>query len=718
MATRSLPGRGPGDVLRLRSIVVGAAMVSVFALVAARLAFVQLLSGDEFSRRSQANFVQPRVLEHARGQILDRRGRVLATGREAASVLITPAFLPSVRRGLRDLFRGLDFDTEARAEIAGGLSRAVAEEGLVALGRGFTEAHIERLLANARAQELPVRSLVVWPRAGHGYEAFLDATVYPTKTVVLRRLGRILGMSTAEVRRWNQRLSAIGGGDRYAPILVRRELAPEFEERLRLEIDAGLLPGVSVRVSRSRYYPLGEAAAHLVGYVNEMSAEEWRTLKSRDYRLGQVLGRRGIEKMLEAELRGRDGIEYAVVDSKGRHVQSELAAALGVRSEARQPPVNGHQVHLALDAELQTAADRALRARARAGAVAVVEVKTGMIRALVSLPGFDPNAVSGYFDPDEKARLHEIRGLRPWRFRAVQDQFAPGSTFKVVTALAAATTPEGVLPRAHCGGAYYLGRRRFRCWKDSGHGPVDLKLALARSCDVYFYHSAAKMGLDPIAAVGRQLGLGRTLGLGLEEEAEAIMPDEAWYQRNKPEGYTRGAAVNVSIGQGALAVTPLQLAVAYAGIANGGRVMKPILVERVVADDGRVIRRAQESVTHQLRVPEKALRDVLEGLRWVTGRPFGTSYYRRSRVLNVAGKTGTAQVAKLGADRKKSRSLPWKLRDHAWFAALAPAESPQVAIVVFNEHGGSGSRDAAPIAMEVAEAWWKLAGSAPPEGDS
>ncbi|CAN0544043.1 unnamed protein product, partial [Laminaria digitata] len=322
-------------------------------------------------------------------------------------------------------------------------------------------------------------------------------------------------------------------------------------------------------------------------------------------------------------------------------------------------------------------------------------------------PSFNPALLAGYFDPAEKRRLDAMNELRPWRFRAIQDYFAPGSTFKVITALAALKTGvTTVNEKVRCPGAFYLGRARWRCWKESGHGLVDLPLSLARSCDVWYYTMGARMGLEPIHEMGMALGFGRMTQVPLSPESKGIMPGERWYAKNAREGYTRGAAVNVSIGQGAMSATPIQLAVAYAAIANGGHVYQPQVALRIETYDGKDSRPIPPRLIRKVDIPDAHLAAVREGLRQVVNEPFGTAHYRRSKLLHVSGKTGTAQVAAMGKNRVRSRDQAWKVRDHAWFAALAPSEAPEIAVSVFVEHGGGGSSAAAPVAIRTIEAWW------------
>jgi penicillin-binding protein 2 len=297
-----------------------------------------------------------------------------------------------------------------------------------------------------------------------------------------------------------------------------------------------------------------------------------------------------------------------------------------------------------------------------------------------------------------------MRQLRPWRFRALQDHFAPGSTFKVVTALAALAgghTHRG--EHIFCPGHFTLGGTRWRCWRDQGHGEVGLVKSLAWSCDTFYYNLGARMGMDPITDMAERLGFGGPTGIALGPEASGILPTRAWFRR-KGRTYTLGQAVNASIGQGAVTVTPMQLAVAFAAIANGGKVLRPRIATRIETYDGKVLERMAPEVLRTLDIDAEHLAAVREGLRQVVNHPTGTAFRKRLEDVEVAGKTGTAQVRKMG-DRRRSRRAEWKYKDHAWFAAFAPARDPQVVVVVFNEHGGGGSRSAAPIAMRVIEAW-------------
>jgi penicillin-binding protein 2 len=245
---------------------------------------------------------------------------------------------------------------------------------------------------------------------------------------------------------------------------------------------------------------------------------------------------------------------------------------------------------------------------------------------------------------------------------------------------------------------------RFRCWKDAGHGHIEAVTSLERSCDVYFYTMGARLGLDAIAEMGHALGFGRPTGIPLAGESSGIMPTVAW-SKQRFKFYTLGSAVNASIGQGAVASTLIQLAVAYAAIANGGTVYQPQVALRVEAFDGSAVREFAPVVVRRVALPEENLAVVRQGLFNVLNVPSGTAYRRRLPDIHASGKTGTAQVAKMGAKRIKKDQLPWELRDHAWFVAYAPSEAPEIVVAVLNEHGGGGSSDAAPAAMAVIKAW-------------
>ncbi|MGF1511926.1 MAG: penicillin-binding protein 2 [Myxococcota bacterium] len=709
-----LPGqehRDPSEA-RGRALALGIIVVLAFSVVGIRLYQLQIRSGSEFRLKSLNNFFQTKRIEHERGEIVDASGVVLVTNRQAVNVYVTPAFLPDARRAVRTLARAI------------GLSRKEADEKLLALGQvaaqhgppillldGASASAIARLHEARASLDLPNKAVAVLRRGPRRYAVYLDSRYFPTTTLVLERLHALARLDRRSFEQLERRVRLTRGLKRYQQILVRRDVSPEIEAPLLSEVQLGRLPGVTVRRASAREYRFGRTAGHALGYVNQLSPRDLDVLRERGYRLGDSIGRAGVERAYEDELRGTDGAETVVVDAKGRLQRGRLADVLRAEVGERVAAIPGHRVVLNLDVRLQQVAESAFDGIA--GSVVVMEVNTGRLLALTSTPSYDPNRLSDYFDPEERALLKSLRQRRPWRFRAIQDYFAPGSTFKIVTALAALEEKAvRSTERVSCPGSFVLGDARFRCWKEHGHGAMNLSDSLKHSCDVFYYNMGRRLGLNPIASVGRRMGFGQPTGVDLPSESRGIMPDERWYDKNLPEGYTLGAAVNASIGQGAVVATPLQLAVAYAALANGGTVLEPRIARRIERWDGELLRRIEPRVRGQVELDPEAMALVRDGLRRVVNEPGGTAYGKRLRDLVVAGKTGTAQVARLGQDRRSSRKADWRLRDHAWFVAYAPADDPKVVVVVFNEHGGGGSSTAAPIAMKVVKAWNDLYGEA------
>lgn len=696
--------RDPSPALG-RAYAMAVVVVLAFTVVLARLHALQVRRGEEFRERSRNNFFQFERLEHARGEIVDRSGRVLVTNRPSTNVYVTPAFFPRTSRLLRSLGRPLGLGRGEMSKLAKALERAVEEDGPpLLLALGLDRERAEALRRTQEQLDLPLDAVPII-ETEEGLAAYLDPKVFPSPPRTLQRLARLVGLEPRALRKLEARIKSTRGLDRYQDILVRRDLAADIEGRLTLEVELGELSGVTVRRASARDYRYGALAAHVIGYVNEVSVTDLNRRKDQGYRVGDVIGRRGIEKTFEEELRGADGRETVVVDSKGRTQSSRFASELQRAVGVRVPPRPGHRVVLTLDLALQQAAEAAFDGLA--GSVVVLEVHTGELLALTSTPSFDPSKLAGYFDPAEKKRLDDMKALRPWRFRAIQDHFAPGSTFKVVTALAAlAEGHTHIHEKIFCPGHFKLGGTRWRCWRDRGHGQVDLRNSLAWSCDTYYYNLGARMGIDPIVNLARELGFGAPTGISLGPESKGVLPSREWFRRNK-RTYTTGQAVNASIGQGAVSVTPLQLAVAFAALANRGQVLEPQIASRIETYDGNVVERISPRLVRSLRFDPEHLRAVREGLWKVVNHPTGTAFKKRLPDIEVAGKTGTAQVRKMG-DRRRSRTAEWKYKDHAWFAAYAPAEDPEVVVIVFNEHGGGGSSTAAPIAMRVVDAWHRL----------
>jgi len=503
----------------------------------------------------------------------------------------------------------------------------------------------------------------------------------------------------------------------FQPVPVRVDLSRDEYDRLAARRD--ILDGVEVAPVPHRFYRTNTVLSHVLGYMNEITQEELERLNADGsrYALGDYIGRRGLERYFEQRLRGEDGVRKEVVNARGQKIE-ELNVKLG--DNAVVQPKAGSNLVLSIDMRLQEEAERAFPGVT--GAVVAIDVHTGFIRALVSRPGFDPNLLTGRVTPQQMAQLSRDP-LEPMVNRVAAEHYSPGSTFKVVTALAAfksgAFRPETVV---NCPGGYRLGARTWRCHLDRGHGLVDGLDAMKSSCDTWFYKVADTIGLDPIGEMGKSLGLGSPTGISVVAEVPGIMPTSAYHDKASPGGYTKGMALNSAIGQGDNNVTPLQLALMYAAIANGGTLFKPQLVQRLENLDGQVVQEFAPEVVRKVDLPPAHLKAVVESLVKVAHEPGGTALrsrlkYMRDLDVKIAAKTGTAQVARLGAVRLKTHQMSFFERDHAWFAGFAPADKPEIAVVVLNEHGGHGGADAAPTAMAVIQKYLdlkKLDATAPP----
>jgi len=547
------------------------------------------------------------------------------------------------------------------------------------------------------------------------FDIYVTPAFCPSPDEVVPRIAEHLGLTAAEEASVLKALKGIKRSEQFRPYLVKLDV--DRDQLDRLQADLPMLPGVEMIPSPHRRYgplaeleenrPFGSMLAHVVGYMSEVSQTELESAGS-SYRRGDFVGRRGVERSYENLLRGLDGKRFVAVDARGRELDRATQDLLIPEAERRQPSRPGNSLEMTLDLGLQVLATRAMEAGARAGAAAVVDVHTGFVLALVSYPSYDPNLLTGRISRKELQALVDDP-MQPLFSRATQQHYHPGSTFKVVPALAALaaglTTPES---STTCGGGYTVGARRWRCHNERGHGAgIDLRRSLLYSCDVYYYWVADRIGLDPIAEMATRMGFGRPTGVELAPEAAGLVPTVAYHQKTK-EGYARGYALNTAIGQGSVNVTVLQLAMAYAAIANGGTLYRPRLVRRVLAPDGTVVRDVQPDPVGSLGVSPAALKAVMGSLEAVVHVPGGTAYAKRLAGIRVAGKTGTAQNVVIGDRRLSLSEMKWAERDHAWFAAVAPAEAPEIAVVVLNEHGGHGGAAAAPIAMGIIQGYFDL----------
>jgi len=522
---------------------------------------------------------------------------------------------------------------------------------------------------------------------------------HPERT--LSALGMLLDTDPEELR---ERVGRPSGRRRFQPVRLAGDLS--YDHRARVESHRYALPGVNTDVQPRRHYVEGALAAHLLGTIGEIQLEQLQTREFRDYRAGEVIGQSGIEKLLEHHLRGHAGGRNVVVDVAGRVV--ELL-------EERKPEPGG-SVTLTIDRDLQRAAEEGFRPEVlgepgKMGGLVALDPRDGDVLALVSKPSFDPNDFAGGIDAETWERLTSDE-WRPLQNRALSGQYPPGSAYKPI--VAAAALAEGVITPEQtffCPGHFRLGRRTYRCWKPGGHGSVNLRDAIKQSCDVYFYNVGLELTIDRIAHYARGFFLGRRSGIPLGDEKPGLVPTSSWKEQRFREAWMKGETVSASIGQGFNLVTPLQLAVAYSAIANGGVLLQPRLVLEKRDRDGRVAEADDPVVIGHVPVAPEHLELIREALEAVVAEPHGTGGRAWVPGVRVAGKTGTAQVVHLRHTEDMDQDeIPIRYRDHAWFVAFAPVDAAEIVVAVLVEHGGHGGSAAAPIAQRVLARYFEKRG--------
>ncbi|WRH62199.1 MAG: penicillin-binding protein 2 [Fuscovulum sp.] len=585
-----------------RSLLMGGAMVAMFAVLGARMRYLSVEQADEFRLLAEENRINMRLIPPERGLIFDRNGKLIAGNEQNYRVTIT-------------------------REDAGDV----------------------------------------------------DA--------VLARLTRLIPVTAEEMERIRR---DIDRNSPFVPIIVADRLP--WEDFSKVAMNAPTLPGVTPEVGLSRHYPLVEDFSHVVGYVGPVSEKDLEerpnpdpVLRIPEFQIGKI----GVERWMEETLRGAAGNKRIEVNHVGR-VMRELERTDGTA---------GQDIQLTLDSDVQNFVQA--RLGEESAACVVMDVNTGEIIACASSPGFDPNLfVRGITQRDYSALMEDDH--RPLANKTVQGAYPPGSTFKMVTALAA--LEEGLITpeTTHsCPGYIEFGDRRFHCWKRGGHGRVDLARSLAESCDVYYYEIAQKVGIDKIAEMGRRLGLGIRHDLPMSAITEGIMPDKAWKMERWGQEWRIGDTINASIGQGYVLASPLQLAVMTARLATG-RAIVPRIVHSI---GGQPVDLPQ---AEPLGLDATNLRSIRDGMSDVMNSQRGTAFSARvaDETMVLAGKTGTSQVRNITAAERargvvSNDDLPWNRRDHALYVGYAPFDNPKYAVSVVVEHGGGGSAVAAPIARDA-----------------
>ena len=502
--------------------------------------------------------------------------------------------------------------------------------------------------------------------------------------MLLERLSGFLAVDQEELlKRWDagKRLP------RYRPVPLAWDVDRDTLEKI-LE-NAVDLPGILMETRPVRSFPLGPLAPHLLGYLGEITEKDLSLPEFAGYRPGDVVGKAGLERKMEHILSGVDGERRVEVDVQGKTM----------RILKTQDPQPGNKLVLTLQTSLQQVAENAFNGQA--GAAVVLDVHTGEILAITSQPTFDPAQFARGLTTKEWQELQN-NPLKPLQNRAISGQYPPGSIFKIVTALAAlkagvATASTSVV----CRGSHKEGNHTFRCWKRGGHGTTDLHKALKESCDVWFYKVSLEVGIDRIAAMARELGLGQALGLPMEMEKDGLIPDRAWKKKRYGTSWYRGETLNAAIGQGYILTTPLQLATMTAAVANGGTVFRPHIIKSIEDSLDRTVRNTKPEILNRVPLSASHLAAVHKGLEAVVNEPGGTAWASRLEEVTFAGKTGTAQVVKLHERIKDENLIPYRFRDHALFSAYAPAQNPEIAVAVVVEHGSHGGSAAAPIAKAI-----------------
>lgn len=689
--------------------------IAFFALVA-RLYYLQIIKGSFYLRRSESNFIQDRALKHSRGKISDANGKTLVDNRLSYDIYVTFALLPDSLKNLSKLLAPLsitrNYLSDIDRELLGRAANNIDENLLIA--ENIDKKTYTKIKEIVRINM--ISGVILSKDSQDKGSLWVNTIRFPSHTQAKNKLASIVGSSSDIDSMWSKARGKSRGLGRFSPTILLSDIGFDSYTKIENAISMGWLSGISVISSKRRRYLNGHSASHVIGFVNQVSIDDLKNNKGL-YRGGDYIGRNGIEATQEDLLRGEDGVEKVVVDAKGRRFDSLWEDSL-LGSDRYKEPISGSNMKLSIDLELQKAAEELFTSSS--GSVVVVDVNTGFVLALASFPSFDPNNI---VKGDAKYFSQLINNkMRPLRNKAVQDHYSPGSIFKPITAIAGLSnhiiTPSY---RHFCTGRYSIARTTWRCFRRWGHKEIDLKRAIAVSCDSYFYELGHKLGLELLSSAARNLGFGAKTDISLIGESEGILPTKDYY--SKRFGYVApGFAVNMAIGQGDLSVTPLQMAMAYSAIANGGAILKPQLIREITGADGKLIKRFTPKVKFKLKESEATLSEILLGMSSVAS-PYGSaSIVMRNKEfvdikqwineegITIVGKTGTAQVVKLSKSvlHVDVEDVPYHLRDHAWFVGLYPNKKPQIAIVVMTEHGGYGGATSAPTAIRLMKKWHEI----------
>ncbi len=533
-----------------------------------------------------------------------------------------------------------------------------------------------------------------------------DAVIIPqyleSRDETIEYLASVLELQPETIRKT---LNRFGGQAKYIPVVIKKNISRR--EVAVIETEAHKLPGVMIETFISREYTDRDTGAHVLGYISEISQEKLPKLRERDkyeYKLGDFIGQAGIEQQLDLDIRGVDGYQFMEVDARGRmkrHVGAD-DLYMGVDS---QMPVPGNNVRLSIDRDVQLAAYHALDGKD--GAAIAVDIETGEILAMVSRPAFDPSNFSTGLSSNYWGQL-VMDEKRPLRDRTIQEHYSPGSVFKTLTAIAA--LEEGIVNEkttVHCTGKFQMGARTFHCWKKEGHGSVDVYRSIKESCDTFYYKIGSTIDIDVIHKYATLFGMGQRLGIILPRETTGLIPSKEWKKKRTGQEWQRGETLSCVIGQSFVNTTPLQLAMFYSTIANEGKLWRPHVIKEIFTSTGILKKNFDPELIHQFKLSDKTWKIIKKSLFDVVNIPGGTAYSQRGKGIQMAGKTGTAQVVSFSADKifSKCENNEYRFRHHGLFAGYAPAINPKIAFSVVVEHGCHGSSAAGPVAKAMAQAF-------------
>lgn len=545
-----------------------------------------------------------------------------------------------------------------------------------------------------RIRVLPVKSPRGYITARNGallvenrpeFKLYLIPEEVPDVEELLSRMENNISMDMELVK------ELLASSKKFKPVLVKDDLGRN--ELAFLEEHRPDLPGTFIQVEPVRFYRYGPLAAHLLGYLGEISEKELKNRARDRYMLGDYMGKSGLEKAYDRELRGLKGRKFMEVDALGREL----------RPLGDIEPTIGNIVTLTLDLDLQILAEDLLHEER--GAILVMDPRDGQILAYVSKPAFDPNLFASGLRKEDWEGLSNDK-THPLQDRVMQGQYPPGSVFKIITAVAA--LEEEIINEetsVYCPGHYYFGKRIYRDWKRSGHGVVNLHRALVESCDVYFYQVGEKVGVDTLHKYAKGFGLGKALDIALGRGQPGLIPSSTWKTEERNEPWFPGETLITAIGQGYVLVTPMQLAVMISAIANGGTLYLPQFVERVENQEGRIIKRFKPQELGTIPATPATLAIIRKALWGVVNDPEGTGKGARLPWVEVAGKTGTAQVVRQKTWNRNQTDTQKELLDHAWFVSFAPLEEPSIAMVILIENAGKGGSRYAHIAKKIIKAY-------------